>query len=75
LRYPARGGGYMRLCDEHGEKHRRYCGTWDGERWHAGAWEQPEAADAVARIDGIVTGSDRANENLRLLSSSLKGSI
>lgn len=33
LRYHAMGGGYMRLCAEHGEKHRSYCERWDGTAW------------------------------------------
>jgi hypothetical protein len=33
LRYPAMGGGYMRLCAEHGERHKRYCERWNGETW------------------------------------------
>lgn len=33
LRYPAMWGGYMLLCNVHGEKHRAYCEAWDGEKW------------------------------------------
>ena len=33
LRYPAMGGGFMRLCAEHGEKHRAYCDEWIGNEW------------------------------------------
>ena len=33
LRYPAMGGGYMRLCAEHGEKHAHYCEEWMGAGW------------------------------------------
>jgi hypothetical protein len=28
LRYPAMGGGYMRLCADHGAKHAAYCERW-----------------------------------------------
>ncbi len=40
LRYPAMGGGYMRLCAEHGEKHRRYCGEWEGDHWTVSPLEE-----------------------------------
>lgn len=33
LRYAAMGGGYMRLCAEHGDKHKRYCEAWVGDHW------------------------------------------
>jgi hypothetical protein len=33
LRYPAMGGGYMRLCAEHGMKHRPICERWNGQTW------------------------------------------
>lgn len=33
LRYPAMGGGFMRCCVEHGDKHLAYCEIWDGEVW------------------------------------------
>lgn len=32
-RYPASGGGFMRLCASHGETHRRYCERWTTEGW------------------------------------------
>lgn len=35
LRYPALGGGYMHLCEEHGAPHARYCERWSGARWIA----------------------------------------
>lgn len=33
MRYPAHGGGYMHLCESHGEKHDAYSEHWDGVRW------------------------------------------
>jgi hypothetical protein len=33
LRYPAMGGGFMRLCARHGAKHRGYSDVWDGSSW------------------------------------------
>ena len=33
LRYPAMGGGYMRLCAEHGAPHAKYCERWTSEGW------------------------------------------
>ena len=33
LRYRAMGGGYMFLCEGHGDKHRGYCERWDGVKW------------------------------------------
>jgi len=35
LRYPAMGGGHMRLCAEHGAKHESYC-----ERWTTVGWQK-----------------------------------
>lgn len=34
-RYPAQGGGYMRLCDEHGAKHAKYSERWTPDGWMA----------------------------------------
>lgn len=47
LRYPAMGGGYMRLCAEHGEKHKRYCGVWTGSEWTQSEFEDPPGAAAL----------------------------
>jgi hypothetical protein len=33
LRYPAMGGGYMRLCAKHGVGHEWYCERWTGAEW------------------------------------------
>ncbi len=44
LRYPALGGGYMRLCAQHGEKHRAYCAEWLGVEWSCGPWESATTA-------------------------------
>lgn len=33
LRYPAMNGGYMHLCELHGQKHASYCERWDGTKW------------------------------------------
>jgi hypothetical protein len=35
-RYPAMGGGFMRMCATHGEKHARVCETWTN--W--GGWKK-----------------------------------
>lgn len=35
LRYPAAGGGYMRLCETHGQPRAEYC-----ERWTEAGWAQ-----------------------------------
>lgn len=32
-RYPALGGGYMRLCEPHAHRHIRYCERWSGTAW------------------------------------------
>jgi hypothetical protein len=38
LRYPAMGGGHMRLCDQHGAKHLRMARALNLERWTDGEW-------------------------------------
>lgn len=40
FRYPAMGGGYMRLCTAHGEKHENDHGL---EVWTAGGWKRANA--------------------------------
>jgi hypothetical protein len=42
LRYPAMGGGWMRLCAEHGAKHQRYCETWDADE----GWQFNEVVES-----------------------------
>lgn len=43
LRYPAMGGGYMRLCAEHGAKHANYSEWWGGQVWRPSPMEQQKA--------------------------------
>lgn len=33
LRYATMGGGHMRMCRTHGEKHRASCEKWSGTAW------------------------------------------
>jgi hypothetical protein len=35
LRYPAHGGGYMRMCEAHGRMYAASCERWNGETWDA----------------------------------------
>jgi hypothetical protein len=32
LRYPAMGGGFMRMCERHGATHAGYCERWNDAR-------------------------------------------
>lgn len=42
MRYHAMGGGCMRLCDAHGEKHAAYCERWNGVEWESTRGHQEE---------------------------------
>lgn len=37
MRYPAMGGGFMHLCDDHGAKHTRIVDQF-GQRWNGHQW-------------------------------------
>lgn len=43
FRYPAMGGGYMRLCDHHGIKHAKESEVWGGDRWIAGPYSKVQS--------------------------------
>lgn len=48
LRYPAMGGGYMRLCTEHGAPHWPYCERWIEGRWIPG--DVPRSTSETSRV-------------------------
>lgn len=50
MRYPAMGGGHMRLCSTHGAKHAAYCERWNGAKWGPAETTSPDT-DACSHDD------------------------
>lgn len=65
MRYPAMGGGWMHLCDEHGAKHAAIIDLF-GQRWTGAEWAL-SAKTADARIAELETAVSQLRTSLRNL--------